>query len=808
MKILLSNPPWSKKGFYAVRAGSRWPHFEDENVHYMPFPFFMAHSCSWLEQHGYKPTMIDSLALKQTHAEFYEELKKLAPDLLCMEISSFSMSNDLEIARQAKKLVPGLKVIFMGLANEMKEEDFLRKNAKEIDYCLVGEYEDTLLELVQTLDQKKIPDKLIGATFLREDGSFSGFERRPLQPDINIYPWPSRNQLPMLNYHDEPGNIPTPSAQMWASRGCPFKCIFCAWPQIMYGNNDYRTRDIIDLADEFEWLVTQWGFKSIYFDDDTFNVNKKRIAAFCEELIRRGVKVPWAAMSRADLVDEKLLKVMRLSGVHALKFGIESADQNAVDNMEKSLNLRKATENIRLTHNFGIKTHLSFMFGLPGETRESCEKTLNLALDLNPESLQFTVAAPFPGSKFMEHLQKTGHLTKEVTEADGFRTSVVKTDKMSADELEEFVAHAQNTWVIHKAKQKPRAGIGFKKTGLVSIIIPNYNGEAFIRNAVNSALTQTYPNVEVILIDNGSNDKSVPMIRSHFPQVKVVEFPANRGFGFAVNAGIKIAGGDFIALLNSDAKAEPTWIEALVRAVNEDSRVGFAASKVLCYHDKNMIQSAGDGITSAGRTFNVGNMNPDSEDFEKKRWVFGATGAACLFKRSVIDDVGEFDEDFVLYLEDVDYSFRAQIRGHKCVYEPKAVVHHIGSATSDRTIGLRTYYTTRNYFALLIKNFPKSHLRRNSISIILFLLQMALVQIFFRNRSPISFFKGLVHGIKFARTCSAKRRKILGGRRITDEEFDNIFHFGNENWIATRRNQKKKARTNNISITKASVQNA
>ncbi len=776
-------------------------------MHYMPFPFFMAHSCSWLQQHGYRPKMIDSLALKQTHEQFYSELRKIEPELLCMEVSSFSMTNDLEVARQAKKLIPGIRVVFMGLANEMKEESFLRKNKAEIDFCLVGEYEDTLLELVQILDDGKVPSTLLGATFLREDGSFSGFERRPLQPDINIYPWPARDQLPMHNYHDEPGNIPTPSGQMWASRGCPYKCIFCAWPQIMYGNNDYRTRDILDLADEFEWLSSEWGFRSIYFDDDTFNVNKKRIAAFCEELIRRGLDVPWAAMSRADLVDEKLLKVMSKARVQALKFGIESADQNAVDNMEKSLNLRKAAENIRLTHNYGIKTHLSFMFGLPGESRESCEKTLALALDLNPESLQFTVASPFPGSKFMEHLEKTGHLTKDVTKADGFRTSVVKTDQMSAEELEEFVAHAQNTWVIHKAKQKPRAGIGFKKTGLVSVIIPNHDGEAFIRNAVSSVLTQTYQNVEVILIDNGSSDKSVSIIRSHFPEVKVVEFPQNHGFGFAVNAGIKIANGDFIALLNSDAKAEPQWIESLVQAVNEDSRVGFAASKVLCYHDPALVQSAGDGITSVGRTYNVGNYNADSEDLQRKRWVFGATGAACLFKRSVLDDVGEFDEDFFLYLEDVDYSFRAQIRGYKCVYEPQAVVHHIGSATTDRTVGLRTYYTTRNYFPLLVKNFPKSHIKSHLIGIGFFVFKMALVHIL-KGRAPLAFFRGLLDGIRLAKACASKRRKILGGRKISDEDFERLFHFGDMNWQITRKNRKKPPSNHTVSITKATVQNA
>jgi|GEM_PF-195541 len=802
LKILLSNPPWEKKGYYAVRAGSRWPHFEEEHHQYMPFPFFMAHACSWLEQHGYRPKMIDSLALKQSHKDFYKEVIKYQPDLLCMEISSFSMDNDLMIAKHLKQKIPKLKVVFMGLANEMKEENFVRDNP-QVDYCLVGEYEDTLLELVQKMERGENFTKLIGASFMNEDGSYSGFERRPLANDINIYPWPSRDQLPMLNYHDEPGNIPTPSAQMWASRGCPFKCIFCAWPQIMYGNNDYRVRDIYDLADEFEWLVTEWGFKSIYFDDDTFNVNKRRITAFSQELIRRGLKVPWAAMSRADLVDEKLLRVMRESGVHALKFGIESADQNAVDTMEKSLNLKKAVQNIRMTHNFGIKTHLSFMFGLPGETKESCEKTLAMALDLNPESLQFTLASPFPGSKFMHHLQDKGHLVDKVTAADGFRTSVVRTDAMAPEELEEFVAYAQNKWLIHKAKQKPKMGVGLKKRNkVVSIVIPNFNGEAFVRNSVQSALHQSYQHVEVIMIDNGSTDKSVEMVRSHFPEVKVVQFPKNQGFAFAANAGIKIATGDYIAFLNNDAKADPDWVQYMVQALEENDQVGFIASKVLCHHDEKLIDSAGDGITSVGRTFNVGHLNSDSEKFDSQRWVFGATGAASMFRKEVIEDVGDFDEDFFMYLEDVDYSFRAQIRGYKCMYEPRAKVTHIGSATANRYHGLKTYYITRNYFPMIMKNFPKAHLQANALGILAHIVTMAAYHILWA-RSPVAYLRGLKDGLKQIKPALEKRRKNLGARRVTDDEFAQLFYFGDSNWKLTRKHRKKPPSNNHIEIKKA-----
>ena len=217
-----------------------------------------------------------------------------------------------------------------------------------------------------------------------------------------------------------------------------------------------------------------------------------------------------------------------------------------------------------------------------------------------------------------------------------------------------------------------------------------------------------------------------------------------------------------------------------------------------------MIDSAGDGITSVGRTFNVGHFNADSEDLDRKRWVFGATGAACLFKRSVLDDVGSFDEDFFLYLEDVDYSFRCQIRGYKCVYEPLARVHHMGSATSNQFHGMKTYFTTRNYFPLVAKNFPKSHIKKHLISMVFFVFTMAAAHIL-KARSPLAFVRGLISGLRLAKASLGKRARILGGRRISDEEFEKLFHFGDINWSITRKNRKKPPSNRMISIQKTTT---
>jgi GT2 family glycosyltransferase/radical SAM superfamily enzyme YgiQ (UPF0313 family) len=804
MNILLCNPPWVRKGYYAVRAGSRWPHFEDPRSEYMPFPFFLAHACSLLEKNGFSPSIIDALALKMGEKDFIESVSKAEFQIVAMEVSSFSLDNDLRIARKIKDRLPDCLIVFMGLSCEMRSEKFLNEH-QFVDYVLINEYELTLLELVKNIEESQPYKRIDGAIFIDPEMGFSGYRARPAISNLDELPWPSRSNLPMEAYHDEPGCIPRPSVQMWSSRGCPFQCIFCAWPQIMYDNSRYRTLSVKDVVDEFEWLVTEWHFKSVYFDDDTFNVNRNRTAQICEEIIRRGLKVPWAAMCRADLMDEELIILMKKAGVHALKFGVESANQNLLDAMHKKMDLQKTVQNIHLAHHHGIQTHLTFIFGLPGESAQSCEKTLELALELNPVSLQFTIAAPFPGSRFMEYLENSGHLVRNITAADGFRTSCIRTESMSAMELEKFVRKAQNRWQIHKAMEPPEFSNLPVKKGMVSVIIPNFNGEAFIRNAIQSILNQDYRNIEIIVIDNASEDKSTAIIRDCFPQqVRLLEFNENCGFSGAVNAGIKLAGGDFIVLLNNDATLSSDWISKMTKALNADAAIGFGAGKIICHHRPELIDSAGDAITSSGRSFNIAHLNYNQgESINRKRWVMGATGAACIFKRHVLTEAGEFDEDFFLYLEDVDMSLRCQLLGYKCIYEPDAVARHIGSAVSERYAGLKTYYLTRNYIFLLLKTFPLSILKAKILYFFCHLLYMFTYHTLI-SRTPVSFISGLLDGLKNAGTFLVKRRKILGARRINDEEFSALLQFGDINWRITRKNRAPRLSNKTINISKDS----
>ncbi|MGC9328954.1 MAG: B12-binding domain-containing radical SAM protein, partial [Candidatus Hinthialibacter sp.] len=273
-----------------------------------------------------------------------------------------------------------------GLHLDMYRPGFLDETPL-VDFVLKGEYDQAAVRLIDAIESQDDYSSVPNLVYRDGGGGAHENERGPVIQDLDAIPWPSRKQLPMYSYWDLPGGIPEPSLQMWASRGCPFQCIFCAWPQIMYGNNQYRTRDPIDVVDEIEAMVKEYGFRSFYFDDDTFNIGKRRLLQLCEEIKRRGLNLPWAAMARADASDRETLQAMKDAGLVGIKYGVESGSQELVDNAQKDLDLQKVEETVRFTRELGVNQHLTFSFGLPGETWETVRKTIDFAKRLNPETI-------------------------------------------------------------------------------------------------------------------------------------------------------------------------------------------------------------------------------------------------------------------------------------------------------------------------------------------------------------------------------------------------------------------------------------
>lgn len=453
-KIFLGNPPWSKTGYYGVRAGSRWPHFEVETERYMPFPFQLAYAAALLEKEGVEVLLVDGIAEKLNDEDYFARIESFKPDLIVHEVSTPSFGMDIGmVSSLRKKFGNDVLIALCGPHYPMSQPDFLEQH-KTVDFVFVGEYELALLRTVKALDSGDSLVHIPGMVCKKESGEIVATGSAETIAAIDTMPWPARHFLPMENYFDNPGSIPEPALQMWGSRGCPYSCSYCIWPQLMDANQ-YRPRQPEAMLDEIEFCFDKYNYKSVYFDDDTFNIGKKRMLAFCAEKKRRGLDWPWAIMARADLMDEEILEAMASTNLKAVKYGLESANQELVNGVGKNLNVEKAIKVVEMTKRLGIKVHLTFMFGLPGETKADGLATVELAKALNPESVQFSILTPLPGTRIYKELLERDHLKVSDWEGlDGYFSSVVRTDSMSAKDLEEMAQYAWRSWVKHRALQK------------------------------------------------------------------------------------------------------------------------------------------------------------------------------------------------------------------------------------------------------------------------------------------------------------------------------------------------------------------
>ncbi len=448
MKVCVTNPPWRKGDRIGVRAGSRWPFtMEAKGADYVPFPFYLAYATALLDREGIEVKIIDAVAERVNELEFLEEIRKFTPDIVLIETSTPSIEVDIAIAKRIKE-ISCASIVLSGPHVTIFGGEILQENPF-IDYILRGEYEETLLDLVRHLEGREGLDDVLGLIY-RKGTQVSINPRRPPIEDIDSLPYPARHLLSVKNYRDEFCQIPQPALYIWASRGCPYHCVFCLWPKVMYDGHKYRVRDPQKVVEEITREINRYDYKSIYFDDDTFNLGKERICEISRLMKEEKIDLPWAVMARADTMDEETLRTMRSAGLFAIKYGIESGVQEIIDHCGKSLNLKKVEEIVKLTKKLGIRVHLTFSFGLPGETRETIEQTIRYALRLDPYSLQFSIVTPFPGTEYFYWAKKKGLLlSEEWPNYDGSNKAVIRTEELSGSELESACIMAYKKWYRH-----------------------------------------------------------------------------------------------------------------------------------------------------------------------------------------------------------------------------------------------------------------------------------------------------------------------------------------------------------------------
>ncbi len=244
---------------------------------------------------------------------------------------------------------------------------------------------------------------------------------------------------------------------------------------------------------------------------------------------------------------------------------------------------------------------------------------------------------------------------------------------------------------------------------LVSVIVVNWNGMAYLDDCLASLEKQTWKNREFILVDNGSKDGSAEHMQQwteRVPNAQVILLAKNSGFCEANNLAFAQSRGEWIALLNNDAAAEPNWIEELVRRGDPSRRIGMLGCKILFTEPKDVIDKAGHLIYWDGQNRGRGTMERDIGQYDKEEEILWPDACAALYHRRVFEETGGFDESFFAFGDDADLGMRARLLGWKAWYVPKAVVYHRHSATAGAYSPLKIMLVERNRMLLAIKNFP------------------------------------------------------------------------------------------------------
>ena len=306
----------------------------------------------------------------------------------------------------------------------------------------MGEPEFTTDELTHALSNGQDFARIPGLVYKKNGMSIIN-PRRPMISDLDALPYPKRSGLPMHRYN-VPG-FPSPVVYMYGSRGCPYVCNFCLWVQTIFEKHNYVARAPNAIVDEIVHVLRELpNTKSIFFDDDTFNIDKTRLYAFAAEMKRRNIFIPWGMNARADQWGKNLVRELKETGMFNVRMGIESGDPEVQKRSGKALDLEEARETLHIFHEMGIKNHINFMIGLAGESWQSIENTIQFIKCVPVDSVQFTVAVPFPKTDYYNYLEKNGLLvSKDWDRYHAANSAVMNTEHMSSVEIEKAINYVR-----------------------------------------------------------------------------------------------------------------------------------------------------------------------------------------------------------------------------------------------------------------------------------------------------------------------------------------------------------------------------
>jgi radical SAM superfamily enzyme YgiQ (UPF0313 family) len=364
-------------------------------------PLGIAYIASYLKKYNYDVSILDSKVLNLTTAETKDRILKEKPDVVGITSMTPNIKGALEAAKLVKEVSNQIITVIGGPQISVFPKETLSFDF--IDFGIYGEGEHTMLELVNSIHNGKDFSNITGLVY--KSNKKVCVNQPALVENLDELPLPSRDLLPVEKYHCV--ITKKPFTTMMTSRGCPFKCSFC-----FKGPSDKKIRYRLanNVVNEIEHCIEKYKVKTVMFYDDTFNLNKNHVNNICSEIIERGIDVEWDAPARVDLVNEKILRLMKKAGCVRLRYGVESGNDKILTHMNKRITVRKVEEVFRLTKKIGIKTFAYFMIGYVTEDEKTIRNTINFAKKIDPDWIMFNVVTPLPLTELHELCVEKGKI--------------------------------------------------------------------------------------------------------------------------------------------------------------------------------------------------------------------------------------------------------------------------------------------------------------------------------------------------------------------------------------------------------------
>lgn len=464
MHIIVINPPF-KAEFGKFSRESRSPAITKSGALY--YPLWLIYAAAYSKKNGHNVDFIDAPAKPLDENQTIEIIKSLAKAdekiLFVLGTSTPSIKSDVCFGAKIKDLYINSFILLVGTHPTATAEETLSYNSK-IDAVAVGEYDYIVNELANTLESEKDLNSVRGLVHRSDTGLVHNQLMPPIE-NMDDIPFAAQFIKEYLNEKDYFFAAATyPSIQIFTGRGCPCRCNFCVYPQTMHGHK-YRARSPENVVAEFEYIAKNFSdVKEVVIEDDTFTINKDRLVKICNLLIEKKLnkRLHWLCNARVNTLDLETMKLMKKSGCRLIIPGIESGNQQILDNIKKGTKVEQYEPYVKNAKKAGLLIHACYMVGNQGETKETMQDTLKLALKLNTDTAQFFPLIPYPGTEAYEYNKSKGYLTvgdyEHYCGEEGTHNTVLNLPELSTQEMVDFCNYARKkyylrfTFILHRLR--------------------------------------------------------------------------------------------------------------------------------------------------------------------------------------------------------------------------------------------------------------------------------------------------------------------------------------------------------------------